>query len=100
MQYVDYIINNLFRIKSLAEFNSDYKQIWIQLITLYNSYVWNKILNYKIEFNYNFWNTIGIELNWINNFNSLAFNLEIIFVIKIISFCYKNSYIYLKWHKM
>jgi hypothetical protein len=40
-----------------------------------------------------------MEMNWINNINIVALNLEIISIKKIYLF-YKNSYIYLKWDKI
>jgi hypothetical protein len=55
--------NTLFGIKSHAELYSIFKQIWIPLITYYNSYVWNKILNHTIEFNYTVWNNCGNKLD-------------------------------------
>jgi hypothetical protein len=38
-------------------------------------------------------------MNWINNINIVALNLEIISIKKTDLF-YKNSYIYLKWDKI
>jgi hypothetical protein len=37
-----------------------------------------------------------VKINWINNLDDFAFNLEIIFFTKIIYFCYKDAYIYFK----
>jgi hypothetical protein len=56
--------NNLFEIKSHVELNSIHKQISNQFIIYYNFYVWNKILIFRIEFNYIVWNTCGNELNF------------------------------------
>jgi hypothetical protein len=57
------ISNNLFGIKSYVELNRIHKQFWIQLITYYNFYVWNKILNHIFEFNYIICNIYENELN-------------------------------------
>jgi hypothetical protein len=37
---------------------------WIQLITFYNFYIWNKILDYMIKINYTIWNMYEIELTF------------------------------------